>query len=214
MDSDLWTQERLSMVEKQVQERGIQDPKVLSVLRCIPRHRFVPEGIREESYRDKALPIEDSQTISQPFIVAAMTEHLHLKGHERCLEIGTGSGYQTAILAELALEVYTVETIPKLAEKAKDVLLNQLKYRNIFFRTGDGSHGWPEHAPFDAIMVTAAPPHVPPALFNQLKMGGRMVIPLGPAPDKQELSCFTKTNTGIEKRVLFPVRFVPLIRSR
>lgn len=198
------------MVETQIRPRGVKDKRVLEVMERVPRHFFVPEAVRDRAYQDNALPIGHGQTISQPFVVAAMTEQMRLTGGERVLEIGTGSGYQAAVLGELASEVYTIEIVPELAARARRTL-KTLGHANIFVREGDGWAGWPEKAPFDAIMVTAAPEQVPPALVEQLKTGGRMVIPLGPAGD-QELVVLTKTAAGLKEEKIFPVRFVPFIR--
>ncbi|HRY29414.1 MAG TPA: protein-L-isoaspartate(D-aspartate) O-methyltransferase [Elusimicrobiota bacterium] len=202
---------RNEMVRSQIERRGVKDARVLNALRRIPRHLFVPEEMRSSSYDDEALPIGAGQTISQPYVVAAMTERLRLTGEERVLEIGTGSGYQAAVLAELAAQVYSVEIIPELADRARKTL-SSLNYSNVHVRTGDGGKGWPEKAPFDAVIVTAAPEDVPPALLEQLKMGGRLVIPVGPR-ENQDLVCFHKTPDGVRKEILFPVRFVPFVRG-
>lgn len=198
------------MVETQIRRRGVKDRRVLEVMERVPRHLFVPEAVRDQAYQDNALPIGHGQTISQPFVVAAMSEQMRLAGGERVLEIGTGSGYQAAVLGELASEVYTIEIVPELAARARRTL-KALGRANVFVREGDGWAGWPEKAPFDAIMVTAAPEQVPPALVEQLKSGGRMVIPLGPAGD-QELVVLTKTSSGLKEEKVFPVRFVPFVR--
>lgn len=200
--------ERKEMVEYQIRRRGVKDRKVLKAMLKVPRHLFVPEQMKELAYGDEPLPIGEGQTISQPYIVAYMTEALRLRGRERVLEIGTGSGYQTAILAEIVREVYTVELIPELSARARAVL-EKLGYRNIQFRVGDGTLGWPEHAPFDAILVSAAPASVPPALVEQLKTGGQMIIPVG--TDFQELVLVTRKETGWDEQRLIGVRFVPLI---
>ncbi|HAR35773.1 MAG TPA: protein-L-isoaspartate O-methyltransferase [Acidobacteria bacterium] len=196
------------MVEYQIRRRGVRDKKVLKAMLKVPRHLFVPEQMKELAYGDEPLPIGESQTISQPYIVAYMTEALKLRGREKVLEIGTGSGYQTAVLAEIVREVYTVELIPELSRRAQEVL-QKLGYQNIHFRVGDGTRGWPEEAPFEAILVTAAPPAVPPALVEQLTIGGRMVIPVG--TDFQELVLVTRKEQGWEEQRLIGVRFVPLI---
>jgi len=198
---------RRSMVNLQLEERGVRDPRVLAAMRKVPRHEFVPDEIREYAYDDRPLPIGFEQTISQPYIVGAMSEALQLDGSERVLEIGTGSGYQAAILAELCSEVFTIEIEPELAARAS-ADLERLGYRNIHVRHGDGYLGWPEEAPFDAIMVTAAPPRVPQALVDQLAVGGRMVIPVGSI--SQDLLLITRTPEGIERRELMGVRFVPM----
>lgn len=198
---------RERMVRDQLEARDIKDPRVLSAMRKVPRHAFVPPSIIQAAYDDTALPIGLGQTISQPYIVAYMTQALALRGTERVLEIGTGSGYQAAILAEIAPEVYTIEIVPELASRAKSVL-ESLEYNKIHFRTGDGYEGWREFAPFDAIIVTAAPDHVPQPLVDQLKPGGRMIIPVGRGD--QELLLIEKGKTGITRRSTIPVRFVPM----
>ena len=203
-----YDRERKDMVEYQIRRRGVRDKKVLKAMLKVPRHLFVPEQMKELAYGDEPLPIGESQTISQPYIVAYMTEALKLRGREKVLEIGTGSGYQTAVLAEIVREVYTVELIPELSRRAQEVL-QKLGYQNIHFRVGDGTRGWPEEAPFEAILVTAAPPAVPPALVEQLTIGGRMVIPVG--TDFQELVLVTRKEQGWEEQRLIGVRFVPLI---
>ena len=191
--------------------RGLVTERVLSALRKVPREEFVPTEYRAESYADKALPIGYDQTISQPFIVAFMTEELQPKPTDRVLEVGTGSGYQAAILGELVAEVYTVEIIEPLAKNAK-ATLQHLGYKNVYVKTGDGYKGWPEHAPFDSIIVTCAPEHVPQPLLDQLKEGGRMIIQVG-AKLAQELYLFEKKNGRLQQSAVLPVRFVPMIRS-
>jgi protein-L-isoaspartate(D-aspartate) O-methyltransferase len=198
---------REKMVETQIKARGVKDPRVLSALRKVERHRFVPEEYRSSAYTDQPLPIGEGQTISQPYIVALMTELLELKGDEKVLEIGTGSGYQAAVLSELAKEVYTVEIVESLASKAKDRLL-ELGYQNVRVKSGDGYLGWPEAAPFDAIVVTAAPDHIPKPLIDQLKEGGRMVVPVGRYA--QELKKIVKRSGKIETTDIVPVLFVPM----
>ncbi len=198
---------RRQMVDDQLRARGIADPLVLAAMLKVPRHLFVPPGIVNSAYEDTALPLTLGQTISQPFIVAYMTQVLELKGGEKVLEIGTGSGYQAAVLAEIVKEVFTIEILPELAKHAEEVLAS-LGYKNIHFRTGDGYLGWPEPAPFDAIIVTAAPDHVPQPLVDQLKRGGRMIIPLGRID--QKLLVVEKGDTGITRRSTIPVRFVPM----
>lgn len=200
---------RENMVRDQLMPRGIKDGLVLSAFRKVERHLFVPEEFLENAYGDHPLPIGAGQTISQPFIVALMTESLELKGAEKVLEIGTGSGYQTAILAELAKKVYSIERIPPLAEKAK-TLLTGLGYKNIEVDVKDGSLGWPEHAPYDAIMVTASCPGKPTALLAQLSDGGRLVAPIG-AAFGQILTLFTKKKDSVFERELCGCMFVPLI---
>ena len=189
----------------------INDPAVLDAIKRVPRHRFVPEHLQDQAYEDRPLPIGLGQTISQPFVVALMTQALELTPESKVLEIGTGSGYQTAILAELAGEVYTVEVRPKLQERAKRIL-DDLGYANIHYRVGDGWEGWPEEEPFDAIIVTAAAPEWPQALIRQLAEGGRMVIPVGEHDWKQTLWLLTKLDGSLIKESLGPVRFVPLIK--
>jgi protein-L-isoaspartate(D-aspartate) O-methyltransferase len=204
----VYTEARARMVREQLVARGIRDARVLEAMGRVPRHELVPEGERELAYEDGPLPIGEGQTISQPYIVAAMSEAAALTGGERVLEVGTGSGYQAAVLSLLAREVYTIELEPTLAERARAALA-RLGCANVRTRTGDGYRGWPEAAPFDAIVVTAAPDHVPPALLEQLAPGGRLVIPVGGQGD-QELMVYTKTEHGVKRRHLMPVRFVPL----
>src|SRR5262245_32989161 len=205
---DAYAEPRARMVREQLVARGIRDARVLAVMGSVPRHELVAASDRGAAYEDRPLPIGEGQTISQPYIVAAMSEAAALRGGERVLEIGTGSGYQAAVLSALAGEVYTIELEPVLAARAKRDL-ERLGYTNVHTRTGDGYRGWPEAAPFDAILVTAAPDHVPPDLEQQLKPGGRLVIPVGDSGD-QELWLFTKTERGLERKRLMPVRFVPL----
>jgi protein-L-isoaspartate(D-aspartate) O-methyltransferase len=185
----------------------VKDPRVLSALLKVERHRFVPEEYLGSAYSDQPLPIGEGQTISQPYIVALMTELLELKGDEKVLEIGTGSGYQTAVLAELAREVYTIEIIEPLASAARNRLL-ELGYQNIKVKAGDGYLGWPEAAPFDAIIITCAPDHIPEPLVEQLKEGGRMVLPVGAYA--QELKKIVKRSGKIETSDVIPVVFVPM----
>jgi protein-L-isoaspartate(D-aspartate) O-methyltransferase len=205
--TDAYAESRARMVHEQLERRGIRDARVLEVMGRVPRHELVPESVRDEAYDDGPLPIGEGQTISQPYIVAAMSEAAALTGSERVLEVGTGSGYQAAVLSALAREVYTIELEPVLAAHARHAL-ERLGCSNVHTRTGDGYRGWPEAAPFDAILVTAAPDHVPPALLEQLKTGGRLVIPVGSAD--QDLWLYTKSAHGVERRHLMPVRFVPL----
>jgi protein-L-isoaspartate(D-aspartate) O-methyltransferase len=202
---------RLRMVQEQIAARGVEDQRVLDAMRRVPRHQFVPEQYRAHAYEDHPLPIPEGQTISQPYVVAAMTEQLRLEGKERVLEVGTGSGYQAAILAELAEEVYTIEIVRPLAETAR-ARLADLGYRNVTVRWGNGYLGWPAHAPFDSIIVTAAPERVPPALVEQLAVGGRMVIPVG-GEDHQELLLVTRDEEGVRESSLMGVRFVPMTGS-
>ncbi|MFH1011167.1 MAG: protein-L-isoaspartate(D-aspartate) O-methyltransferase [bacterium] len=207
-----WTPDsmRSKMVETQLVFRGIQDERVLEAMRKIPRHRFVPQRIAHRAYEDNALPIGEGQTISQPYIVAYMTEALKLSGGEKVLEIGTGSGYEAAVLAELGCEVYTIEIIDELARMAQRHL-HEAGYTQVHIRTGDGYFGWPEEAPFDAIIITAAPDRVPQTLVEQLKPGGRLVVPVGPEYGVQNLLRLTKTETGrVISDTLIPVVFVPM----
>lgn len=204
-----YQEERESMVTTQIKSRGIKDTNVLEAMEKVPRHVFVPENMRKVAYNDEPLPIGNGQTISQPYIVAYMTEVLQLSIEEKVLEVGTGSGYQAAILAEIAKEVFTVEIIDGLSKNAQEVLQAE-GYTNIHFRVGDGSYGWEENAPYDAIMVTAAPSEVPKALQDQLKIGGRMIVPVGDA--FQELVLIVREKRRFKKKKLLPVRFVPLVK--
>jgi protein-L-isoaspartate(D-aspartate) O-methyltransferase len=200
---------RRAMVERQLRARGIRDARVLAAMGRAPREAFVPQSLRDSVYGDGPLPIGEDQTISQPYIVAAMTESLQAPDGARVLEVGTGSGYQTAVLAEMGLVVYTVEYLPRLAGRARAVL-EQLGYSGIHYKIGDGRDGWPAAAPFDGIIVTAAPARVPAALAGQLKPGGRLVIPVGRWD--QELRVYTAgRDGGLSMERLFPVRFVPLV---
>ncbi len=205
------TARRLAMVDRQIAARGIHDAAVLAALRAVPRHRFVPRHLASSAYDDTALPIGHGQTISQPFVVAHMTEILEVERRHRVLEIGTGSGYQAAVLGQLAREVFTIEIVPELARAAADRLA-ALGYRNVTVREGDGYAGWPERAPFDRVLVTAAPDHVPQPLVDQLAPGGRMVIPIGTAD--QWIVVIEKTEGGVVRRRTIPVRFVPLTRKK
>ncbi len=200
---------RIEMVRRQVKGRGVSDERVLRAMDRVPRHIFVPEDLKEESYSDYPLPVGEGQTISQPYIVGLMTEHLALKGGERVLEIGTGSGYQTAMLAELAKKVYTVERIERLGLKAREAAA-LLGIDNVEFRIGDGSLGWEDEAPFDRILVTAAAPAVPEALTSQLAAGGRMVIPVGQKA-LQDLVIVKKENGNLTTKKAEGCVFVPLI---
>jgi protein-L-isoaspartate(D-aspartate) O-methyltransferase len=196
------------MVREQIEDRGVRNAQVLAAMRKVERHRFVPGPMLPYAYTDQPLSIGHRQTISQPYIVAFMTEALELKPQDRVLEIGTGSGYQAAVLAELVREVYSIEIVEPLAKEAAD-RLKQLGYSNLKLRTGDGYRGWPEAAPFDAIIVTAAPDHIPPALIDQLAEGGRLVVPVGRM--FQELVRVRRTPKGIRQEELLPVRFVPMV---
>jgi protein-L-isoaspartate(D-aspartate) O-methyltransferase len=208
---DKYEKVRQRMVSEQIVARGIADQKVIQAMIKVERHRFVPKNIERMAYEDRPLPIGEGQTISQPYIVALMTETLELKKNMRVLEIGTGSGYQAAILAEIVKEVYTIEILEALGLKAKNTLDN-LSYKNINFKIGDGYKGWAENAPFDAIIVTCAPTDIPKPLETQLKEGGKMIIPLG-GSITQELVLFEKQNGKLIKKVVAPVRFVPMIRN-
>lgn len=201
--------QREAMVREQIEARGVRDARVLDALRRVPRERFVAAGAESLAYDDSPLTIGHGQTISQPYIVAVMSEAARIAPADIVLEIGTGSAYQAAVLAELAREVYTIEVVAPLATRAA-TLLRDLGYRNVHPRLGDGHAGWPEHAPFDAIVVTAAPATVPEALKQQLKVGGRMVVPVGTRD--QELLVIERTDTGFSERRLMPVRFVPMVR--
>jgi len=198
---------REKMVEKQIEARGVRDEGVLSAMGRVRRELFVPQYLRSKAYDDSPLPIGKSQTISQPYIVAFMTEALRLSGGERVLEIGTGSGYQAAVLAELAGEVYTMEIICELSKSAQKQLTD-MGYDNVHFICANGYNGWSEHAPYDAIIVTAAPGYIPKKLIEQLKIGGNMVIPVG--RNYQSLILITKTKDGVDEENLLPVRFVPM----
>jgi protein-L-isoaspartate(D-aspartate) O-methyltransferase len=200
---------RNRMVDTQIAIRGVRDPRVLAALRQVPRHRFVPSHLWDQAYNDYPLPIGEDQTISQPYIVALMTELLELKPSDKVLEIGTGSGYQAAILAELAAQIYTVDRVPSLLAQAEKILTG-LGYQNIHPRVGDGTLGWPEEAPFDAIIVTAGAPQVPRPLTEQLALGGRLVIPVGDQWS-QTLTCVRKTKEGLKYEYHGGCRFVRLI---
>ena len=198
---------RERMVDGQIAARGIADARVLAAMRKVPRHEFVPPAVADQAYDDQALPIGQGQTISQPYVVALMTEAAAIRPGAKVLEVGTGSGYQAAILAEVAKDVYTIEIVESLAKSA-ETTLRRLGYERVHVRQGDGYRGWPEAAPFDAIIVTAAPETVPPPLLNQLAPGGRLVIPVG--NDVQQLEVHRRTPTGIEIERIAAVRFVPM----
>jgi len=208
---DSLQRQREAMVHTQIAERGIRDLRVLDAMRAVPRHEFVPESLRQDAYEDHPLPIGEEQTISQPYIVAAMLERLELRATDRVLEVGTGSGYVTALLSLLSAEVYSVERHAQLAASAESTL-QRLKYRNVKIGVGDGSLGWAEYAPFDAILVSAATPEMPPTLFAQLREGGRMMAPIGPS-FSQDLQLISKVNGQAEVRVLEGCRFVPLVEG-
>lgn len=204
---DPWAGPRRDMVELQIRDRGISQPAVLRAMESVPRHLFVPEDRRDQAYTDGPLPIGWGQTISQPYIVALMTQLLDLGPHDKVLEIGTGSGYHAAVLSRVAGEVYTIEILDQLGRQAKSTL-QQLGYGNVHTKVGDGYQGWPDEQPFDAIILTAAPPKIPQPLIDQLKMGGRMVVPVGSY--LQDLKLITKTPQGLVQRTVAPVRFVPM----
>ncbi len=202
---------RNQMIDRQLSLAGrrIKDERVLKAMREVPRQRFVPRSLRDHAYDDSPLPIGFGQTISQPYIVAFMTEMLRLKPTDRVLEVGTGSGYQTAVLAELAKEIYSIEIIEPLAERAEKTLA-EMNIKNVHVRAGDGYQGWPEHAPYDAVIVTCAPDAIPQTLCDQLAEGGRMMIPVGPTAGSQELILLEKHDGKLTQQAVLPVRFVPM----
>ena len=202
------TKERLEMVSSQIEARGVRSPRVLEAMRKVERHRFIPPDGQAFAYRDGPVPIGQDQTISQPYIVACMTEILELQPSDRVLEIGTGSGYQTAILAELVAEVCTIENVKRLAKRA-ETILSQMDYKNIRLRFGDGHRGWSEAAPFDKVIVTASPAELPKVLLDHLKLGGRMIVPVGRW--RQELMLIHRNPDGCRRECLMPVRFVPMV---
>lgn len=211
---DPWAEARERMVREQIEQRGVRNPDVLRVMRQTPRHLFIPERLRSQAYEDHPVPIGYGQTISQPYIVALMTELLEPHKDAKVLEIGTGSGYQAAVLAPLVRHVYTIEIVRELAESAAE-LLRKLGYKNVTVRWGDGYQGWPEEAPFDRIIVTAAPPEVPKALIEQLKPGGKLVAPVGSSVFGQDLIVIEKTREGkLRRRSIIPVMFVPMVKGR
>ncbi len=209
VDNRRWESQRKKMVAWQIRARGIRDPDILRAMTTVPRHRFVPYRVRQSAYKDTPLPIGEGQTISQPYIVALMSEVLQLDRNMKVLEIGTGSGYQAAVLAELAGQVYSIEIVASLGATAKQVL-EQLGYTNVHVKTGDGYQGWPEQAPFDAIIVTCAPTHIPKPLQDQLVEGGKLVIPVG-GHGHQELVLLAKIKGKILRHKIIPVRFVPMV---
>jgi protein-L-isoaspartate(D-aspartate) O-methyltransferase len=209
LESDEWLEERMRMVDNQIRRRGVTDQDVLEAMERVPRHEFVPEEFKSQSYADRPLPIGHGQTISQPYIVALMTELLQLRSTDRVLEIGTGSGYQAAILSEIVAEVYTIEIVEALAMESSE-RLERLGYANVHTLHADGYYGWEEHAPFDAIIVTAAPDHIPQPLVQQLKDGAKLVLPVGPPGGYQTLWEVTKTGQEVTKRNVTNVLFVPL----
>jgi len=206
--SDPFAADRLKMVETQIFARGIEEENVLEAMRSVPRHLFVPEKLRDQAYVDSPKRIGSGQTISQPYMVALMTALLNLEGGEKVLEIGTGSGYQAAVLSKMGAIVYTIEIREELGKQARETL-DRLEHRNIHYRIGDGYQGWPEEAPFDAIVVTAAPPEIPERLVEQLEVGGRLVIPVGRY--FQDLMVVTKRKDGVTKQRVAAVRFVPMV---
>lgn len=209
-DEDIYIPRRREMVERQIKARGISNPGVIGAMLKVERHLFVPGYLAASAYADSPLPIGSGQTISQPYIVAYMTEALELGSSDRVLEIGTGSAYQAAVLAEIVKEVYSIEIVKELAELAEE-RMTRLGYGNVYLRHGDGYKGWREKAPFDAIMVTAAPPELPMELVDQLSVGGRMIVPVGEF--FQELQLITMTESGHSVKRLIPVRFVPMVRG-
>ncbi len=206
---DAYTQKRQQMVEQDIRGRGVKDPVVCRAMGTVPRHLFVNPSLRSQAYADHPLPIEEGQTISQPYVVALMTETLQLKRGDRVLEIGTGSGYQAAVLAGIVQEVYTIEIRKTLADRSEKTLAD-LGYRNVKVKFGDGYFGWEEYAPFDAIIITAAANHIPPLLIKQLKEGGRLIVPLGSTVYYQMLTLATKRKGELEVEQLSPVAFVPM----
>jgi protein-L-isoaspartate(D-aspartate) O-methyltransferase len=211
-EASSYSADRVEMVARQIADRGVSDERVLSAMRKVPRHEFVPDAEKSRAYRDTPLPIGEGQTISQPYIVALMTELVRPEKSHRVLEVGTGSGYQAAVLAEIVEHVYTIEIEAELAQTAS-AILRKLGYENVTVRTGDGYVGWAEHAPFDIIIITAAPDHIPQPLIEQLAPGGRMVVPVGPTFATQELRMLEKDAAGkVTSKNVAPVRFVPLRR--
>jgi len=211
-ESDLRAR-REAMVEQQIRQRGVTDARVLDAMRSVPRERFVPPELRAQAYEDGPLPIGSGQTISQPYIVAYMTEALGVAPSHKVLEVGTGSGYQAAVLSELVRDVYTIEIIPELARRAEGVL-RELNRNNVHIRAGDGYAGWPEQAPFDRIMVTAAPEEIPRPLVEQLAAGGRLVAPVGAQGGPQWMTIVEKTTNGVVEKRTIPVQFVPFTREQ
>src|SRR3989338_952560 len=207
-EEEVFALNRQRMVDQQIERRGITDKRVLDAMKKVKRHLFVPTDLRNRAYEDRPLPIGHGQTISQPYIVAYMTQAARVGPNDRILEIGTGSGYQAAVLAEIAKEVYTIEILQPLADSAR-LRLEEMGYKNVKVKLGDGYKGWREYAPFDAIIVTAAPSEIPEELISQLKIGGRMVVPIGLF--YQELYLITRTESGFKKEALLPVAFVPMI---
>ncbi len=206
-----YTERRNDLVKHYIENEGIRDPEVLQAMYSVPRHEFVPDEVRKYAYEDRPLPIGMGQTISQPYIVAYMTELLKIDKNSKVLEIGTGSGYQAAVLAEIVKDVYSIEIFPELGEKAQE-RFERLEYQNVTAKIGDGYYGWEEFAPFDGIIVTCAADHIPPSLIKQLKPGGKMVIPVGGVFQVQILMLVTKDEEGkVTAKNMLPVRFVPLL---
>jgi len=202
------------MVRTQIQERDVRNPAVLRVMRLVPRHLFIPEAVRAQAYEDHPVPVGYGQTISQPYIVGLMTELLEPRKDSKVLEIGTGSGYQAAVLSGLVQQLFSIEIVPELA-RSSAALLDKLGYRNVTVRWGDGYKGWPEQAPFDRIIVTAAPPELPKALLDQLKPGGKLVAPVGSTVFGQDLIVVDKTPDGkLRRRSVIPVMFVPMVKGK
>ncbi|MDR4507233.1 MAG: protein-L-isoaspartate(D-aspartate) O-methyltransferase [Candidatus Brocadiaceae bacterium] len=214
IDEETYTRQRKRMVDEQIISRGVSDKRILEAIEAVPRHRFIPKEYRPYSYYDQPVPIGYGQTISQPYIVAFMTELLSLDRDDVVLEVGTGSGYQAAVLAELVKQVYSIEIVEALGKDAQQ-RLKTMGYENVEVKLGDGYMGWPEHAPFDAIIVTAAAPRIPPPLIDQLKPAGRMIIPVGGVSAIQDLMLITRgeTSSSTVKKSIIPVRFVPLTRK-
>jgi protein-L-isoaspartate(D-aspartate) O-methyltransferase len=213
-DSDAFIEERAAMVETQIEARGVKDARVLDAMKEVPRHLFIGESLWPLAYSDSPLPISNDQTISQPYIVAVMTELLQPEEHHVVLEIGSGSGYQAAVLSMLVDWVYTIEIVPELGRSAESIL-DRLGYNNVTVRVGDGYQGWPEEAPFDRIIVTAAPEEIPQKLVEQLKPGGRMILPVGPQRSGQDLLILEKDGEGnVNTTQSFRVRFVPMVREK
>jgi protein-L-isoaspartate(D-aspartate) O-methyltransferase len=212
--TDQFVAERESMVRNQIERRGVKNPAVLRAMRDVPRHLFVPQPMQPSAYEDRPLPIGHGQTISQPYIVALMTELLEPEKGHKALEVGTGSGYQAAVLSELVRRVYTIEIVGELAQSSADTL-KKLGHKNVTVRQGDGYQGWPGEAPFDRIIITAAPPEVPQALLDQLKPGGKLVAPVGESPFNQELVVIDKSVDGrLSRRSVAPVMFVPMVHGQ
>lgn len=206
---DHWAEQRYAMVRDTVASRDVTDEDVLRAMRTVPRHELIPEDHRDDAYADRPLPIGRDQTISQPYIVGLMSQLAGVARGDTVLEVGTGSGYQAAVLAEMGVKVYSIEIVEPLARRAA-ADLERLGYDSVQVRAGDGYRGWPEHAPFDAIIITAAPPEIPEPLKEQLKVGGRMVVPVGEDQGYQELVVLTRTEDGFDRRTIIPVRFVPM----